>query len=112
MVFSCLSELCAGGLEAEPERGNIVGLEIGKEYWVVVEEDEVAESAQPRTTYKAQGGGPKGIKIVTGDAMGGALGEDSASCSCVEGNPCQSSYNCKNWAKRFEIAKANGWKGY
>eukprot|EP00976_Prorocentrum_cordatum_P017338 349051-Prorocentrum_minimum.AAC.3 len=40
------------------------------------------------------------------------FGEDSASCSCVEGNPCMSAYNCKNWAKRFEVAKANGWKGH
>ena len=50
--------------------------------------------------------------MVTGDGGGGFGGEDSASCSCIEGNPCQSAYNCKNWDKRFEIAKANGWKGY
>ena len=37
-----------------------------------------------------------------GDVGGG---EDAASCSCVEGNPCVSPYNCKNWEKRFEIAK-------
>lgn len=32
-------------------------------------------------------------------------GEDSASCSCLEGNPCAVKYNCKNWDRRFEIAK-------
>eukprot|EP00941_MAST-03F_sp_MAST-3F-sp1_P003675 g3675.t1 len=32
--------------------------------------------------------------------------EDKASCSCLEGNPCVSRYSCKNFEKRFEIAKA------
>lgn len=40
---------------------------------------------------------------------GGAVGaenlQDRASCSCVEGNPCAVKYNCKNWAKRLEVAK-------
>ena len=40
-----------------------------------------------------------------GDDDQGIGTEDSASCSCVEGNPCISPYNCKNWEKRFEIAK-------
>ena len=31
--------------------------------------------------------------------------EDRGSCSCIEGNPCQSQYTCKDWAHRFEIAK-------
>jgi hypothetical protein len=30
---------------------------------------------------------------------------DSASCSCVEGNPCADKYNCKHWANRFEVAR-------
>ena len=60
--------------------------------------------------YKATGGGEKGIKIDTGDGAGD--GEDSASCSCVEGNPCAVKYNCKNWNNRLEVAKANGWKGF
>ena len=32
-------------------------------------------------------------------------GDDAANCSCVEGNPCVVPYNCKNWAKRFEISR-------
>ena len=32
--------------------------------------------------------------------------QDSASCSCLEGNPCAVKYNCKNWSRRIEIAKA------
>ena len=31
--------------------------------------------------------------------------QDSASCSCLEGNPCAVKYNCKNWSRRIEIAK-------
>eukprot|EP00967_Tisochrysis_lutea_P099415 scaffold147663_cov35-Tisochrysis_lutea.AAC.1 len=37
-------------------------------------------------------------------------GEDKASCSCIEGNPCASAYNCKDWANRFDVARRNGWK--
>ena len=33
-------------------------------------------------------------------------------CSCLFGNPCQDRYVCENWNARFEVAKANGWKGY
>eukprot|EP00947_MAST-08B_sp_MAST-8B-sp1_P005668 g5668.t1 len=43
----------------------------------------------------------------TGDdgAGGGMTGEDAASCSCLEGNPCGSPYNCKDWANREEVAR-------
>ena len=44
------------------------------------------------------------------DIRGG--GDDNSSCSCLEGNPCSVSYNCQNWARRYDIAKANGWKGF
>ena len=27
-------------------------------------------------------------------------------------NPCASSYNCKDWHNRNEVAKKNGWKGF
>jgi len=30
---------------------------------------------------------------------------DGASCSCLEGNPCVSPYNCKDWLHRHEIAE-------
>ena len=32
--------------------------------------------------------------------------EDSASCSCKEGNPCAVAYNCSDWENRFAVAKA------
>jgi len=38
-------------------------------------------------------------------------GEDRASCSCIEGNPCAMAYNCRDWANRFEVARRNGWRG-
>ena len=40
------------------------------------------------------------------------LGEDKSSCSCLFGNPCVSPNNCKDWRNRYEVAKANGWKGF
>eukprot|EP00752_Nemacystus_decipiens_P008858 g7904.t1 len=33
-------------------------------------------------------------------------GRREESCSCTEGNPCAVSYNCRDWANRFEIAAA------
>jgi hypothetical protein len=38
--------------------------------------------------------------------------EKMESCSCIEGNPCVQSYNCKDWKNRFDVAKAHGWKGH
>ncbi len=45
-----------------------------------------------------------GINLTQGDDD---LTKDSASCSCVEGNPCINKYNCKPWIwhRRFEIAR-------
>ena len=101
------------------EGEEIIGLELGgAEYWAEVDEDEAAEEAamagKKKTTFNASSDGWEGgMRMVTGDSSGdGFGGEDNASCSCIEGNPCVSAYNCKNWDNRFEIAKANGWKGY
>jgi hypothetical protein len=35
----------------------------------------------------------------------GVMVQDSASCSCLEGNPCADKYNCKDWANRYEKAR-------
>jgi hypothetical protein len=32
--------------------------------------------------------------------------QDSASCSCVEGNPCAVPKNCRDWPNRFDVARA------
>jgi hypothetical protein len=47
----------------------------------------------------AGGGGGMGMDALT---MGG---EDQASCSCVEGNPCVVPYNCKDWGNRVAVAR-------
>lgn len=52
------------------------------------------------------------IAIKESGVGSGGGGDDGSSCSCVEGNPCLVSYNCKNWARRYDISKANGWKGF
>lgn len=72
-------------------------------------DEDPADALKPKTTYKASGG-VKGMRV--GGEEESALGEDGASCSCLFGNPCAVPYNCKNWAGRFEVAKANGWKGF
>ena len=49
--------------------------------------------------------GEDGTPIDPLEGVGGGGGDDHASCSCIEGNPCAVPYNCKDWANRFEIAK-------
>lgn len=82
------------------------GLTPDAQHKFVVEEDPALADA-PRTAYVASGGS----SLIKRDT-GGEMGEDSASCSCVFGNPCQSAYSCKDWNNRYEVAKKNGWKGF
>jgi hypothetical protein len=44
--------------------------------------------------------------------LGGSYGEDQASCSCVDGTPCVSMANCRDWKNRHEVATSHGWQGY
>ena len=53
----------------------------------------------------------KGLKALDIRIDDVATGEDAASCSCLEGNPCAQAYGCKDWARRFEVARRNGWRG-
>ena len=50
----------------------------------------------------AAGRGADAADVEAGIGIGG---EDSASCSCSEGNPCVSPYNCKDWVNRAEVAR-------
>ena len=84
----------------QPETGMVTGLQIGEEYYCDIDEDEVAEAAVVRTAY---------VPVEKKEPLGGKREEG---CSCLFGNPCMESYTCKNWQNRFEVAKANGWKGY
>ena len=105
------------GFNSDEEEETVVGtfsgltLEDGagkqSEYVLHVDEDP-ADANKPKTTYKA-GAGVKGLRTGGEDE---AMGEDSSSCSCLFGNPCASSYNCKDWHNRFDVAKRNGWKGF
>lgn len=96
---------------------NYVGLVANKTYYVHVimgdEEkkklEEERKERQEQRLKEEEEAAKNGGGIATGYNFGG---EDSASCSCLEGNPCASEYNCKNWADRYEIAKKNGWKGF
>lgn len=92
----------------------------------------------PRKIFVASGG-MSGRQDNFSASVG--MGEDSSSCSCLFGcvprpsrhthhgsaalplsrhpaplcrgrNPCASSYNCKDWHNRNEVAKKNGWKGF
>ena len=75
----------------------IPGVSIGGEYFVDVEEDEVAEAAIVRTVYKA-------ASTEAEDVVGGKRKEG---CSCLYGNPCAESEFCENWQGRFEVAKVS-----
>jgi hypothetical protein len=68
---------------------------------VDVDEDEVAEAAVERVVYNAAPAASDPIRE-----------KREEGCSCLFGNPCMEPDYCKNWQGRFEVAKANGWKGY
>ena len=78
-------------------------------YWACVEENSIEKAAfEKRQSEKI-------VPIYTGksddDDNNGIVKERQESCSCIEGNPCMSAYNCKDWANRFDLAKAHGWRG-
>lgn len=78
-------------------------------YELLVEEDpELAQAEEDMLAEKAANAPEEGDE----EAISTSMGEDSSTCSCLFGNPCQSAYSCNNWPNRFEIAKQNGWKGH
>lgn len=97
----------------EDPPGTFTGLRDGEWLWVVVEEDpgEAAAAAERQAAYVAQrqqrgGGGGE-------DADGGAIKKEAIEgCSCIWGNPCAEPYGCQDFAGRFALAKAHGWKGH
>lgn len=101
------------------EAFDFTGLDTGIDYWIFVEEsveERAKAKAAQHAAYEAANArreaeevaGDEGEK----DGLDGFGGEDKANCSCIEGNPCVSKYNCKDWNNRFEVAKNNGWKGH
>ena len=79
------------------------GLEHGKSYVLeVIEDPELADADEGGIQWGGAGGASQGMGRMTL----GADGEDSASCSCLEGNPCISQYNCRDWKNREAVAAA------
>ena len=98
----------------EHPTGTCVGLEVGLgPYYVFSMQEEaqlLRDQEMMKETVKAMEG------YVDKDAQPDALYKDDGrgfeSCSCIYGNPCVDEYGCKDWSKRFAIAKENGWKGF
>ena len=89
--------------------GFFSGLTLDEQYEIIIDEDP-ALADEPRKTYTATT--TLAGRACSGDDDGLGMGEDRSSCSCLFGNPCASSYNCKDWHNRFDVAKKNGWKGF
>lgn len=85
------------------------GLELGKTYWVLVEEnkEEELKSQEKQKAYELRMAEEKKM-----DEQEKLKGPKEESCSCIEGNPCAVQYNCKDWKNRHEVAKKHGWKGF
>ena len=98
-------------LEARDAAGNFSGLVAGKEYYCVVVEDgkekaryekeQAARGAKALAAYEA--------RAAAGGGGGGGAPVDRQlsieSCSCIEGNPCQTPECCQDWSGRFENAR-------
>lgn len=61
-------------------------------------------TSSPRTLARPPPTQVRARAAETGEAIND--GESGAGCSCIYGNPCVSAYNCLNWGKRTEIARA------
>jgi hypothetical protein len=104
-------------LEKEQPEGTYHGLEVDKEYFVVVEEDQKEkEEYEARQAARIAENTKKRAEQEAAEAEGGDLlvirKEKVESCSCIEGNPCIDPYCCKDFPNRYEVAKRNGWKGF
>ena len=91
----------------EQPQGVYHGLEVGTEYWIHVIED--AEELKRELEQ-----GRAAAEALRARAEAGYDDEDrkKESCSCLDGAPCVDPYGCKDWNRRFAVAKANGWKGF
>jgi hypothetical protein len=110
-TFEDMGHLTRPHLREFPE-GTYWGLDPEVEYWVEVEEDAAERRAyEARQDQLALEGA---AKRMTQEEEGGEsmIVVKTESCSCIEGNPCLDRYACKSWEKRYEVAKAHGWKGF
>ena len=99
-------------LENENPSGVYQNLRTDTVYWVHLEEDaEELEAYKQRQEKYAEESALKRREAEENEAKGLVKSSHAESCSCIEGNPCMDRYGCKNWDKRYEVAKQNGWKG-
>ena len=88
------------------------GLEVGKSYYVFIEQEAQQlkrdQELMKQTALTMEGAtdpnAPPPLLKNDGRVMEG--------CSCIYGNPCMDEYGCRNWANRWAISLANGWKGF
>ena len=88
------------------------GLKPGDTYWIAIlenEEEAAASEARAAASYAAREA-ERAAKPAT--LPGGIVKERLEGCSCIEGNPCMDPYGCKDWNNRYDVAKANGWRGH
>ncbi|OQR88500.1 hypothetical protein THRCLA_10283 [Thraustotheca clavata] len=84
----------------EDPSGTIVNLEANRDYYVYVTE------AMSNLPTEVQTNVVSLPKIEKDDGRG------FDSCTCIEGTPCVDEYGCRDWRQRYQIATANGWKGF
>lgn len=92
------------------EETTFTGLKPGSTYWIgIIENEEEAAAAEARSAaaYAAR----QAAQAARPPPGGGIVRERLEGCSCIEGNPCMDPYGCKDWNNRYEVAKANGWRG-
>ncbi|OQS05262.1 hypothetical protein THRCLA_02578 [Thraustotheca clavata] len=113
--FSYKSELInERPLIHENPTGVYHGLVDGETYWIHVEENEEERQAYEKRQddYAKANAKLREEKEKSAAMTGGIVREKMESCSCIEGNPCVDKYCCKDWDRRFEVAKKHGWKGF
>ena len=91
-----------------------VGLQPGNTYWIgIIENADEAAAAEARSAaaYAAREAARAALPAALAGA-GGIVRERMEGCSCIEGNPCMDPYGCKDWTNRYDVAKANGWRGH
>lgn len=90
--------------ELVPEKdGTFSELDVTKEYFIIMEEtsEAMAENEKKQKEYAERAREEQKQREENPDLDVSSFGgEDSASCSCIEGNPCMSKYNCKDWNNR------------
>ena len=95
-------------LEARDAAGNFSGLLAGLEYYCVVVEDGKERARYEKEQAERSAKAMAAFNARAAAAAGGAPVDRQLSiesCSCIEGNPCQTPECCQDWPGRFENAR-------